>query len=48
MLRHDEIVTAVTRSDPGGAEAACREHIRSVFADLINALPEQLTRTPTA
>jgi len=48
VRQHEEIVTAITKRDPGAAEAACREHIRSVFADLINALPEQLTRTPTA
>ena len=48
VRQHEEIVTAITKRDPGGAEAACREHIRSVFADLINALPEQLTRTPLA
>ncbi|MGD9985765.1 GntR family transcriptional regulator [Pseudonocardia sp.] len=48
VRQHEEIVTEITKRDPVGAEAACREHIRSVFADLINALPEQLTRTPIA
>jgi DNA-binding GntR family transcriptional regulator len=39
VRQHEEIVTAITKRDPGAAEAACREHIRSVFADLVNALP---------
>jgi DNA-binding GntR family transcriptional regulator len=40
VRQHEEIVMAITKRDPIGAEAACREHIRSVFADLVNALPE--------
>jgi DNA-binding GntR family transcriptional regulator len=39
VRQHEEIVTAITKRDPIAAEAACREHIRSVFADLVNALP---------
>ena len=40
VRQHQEIVTAIIKRDPAGAEAACREHIRSVFADLLTALPE--------
>ncbi|MFR9803668.1 GntR family transcriptional regulator [Pseudonocardia sp. RS010] len=41
VRQHEEIVTAITKRDPAAAEAACREHIRSVFADLVNALPDE-------
>ncbi|WP_166462692.1 GntR family transcriptional regulator [Amycolatopsis acidicola] len=39
--QHEAIVRAIVRREPAEAEQACRDHIRSVFADLINELPEQ-------
>lgn len=40
IRQHEEIVTAIVKRDAVAAEAACREHIRSVFADLVNAIPD--------
>jgi GntR family transcriptional regulator, rspAB operon transcriptional repressor len=40
VQQHEQILLAITKRDPVAAEAACREHIRSVFADLISGLPE--------
>ncbi|HEY0187499.1 MAG TPA: GntR family transcriptional regulator [Cellulomonas sp.] len=38
VRQHEAILHAITTRDPAGAEAACREHIRSVYADLVNEL----------
>ena len=37
--QHEAIVWAIVKRDPVAAEQACREHIRSVYADLIGELP---------
>lgn len=40
VVQHEAIVTAIVKRDPTAAEDACREHIRSVYADLIGQLPK--------
>lgn len=40
VQQHESIVHAIVMRDPVAAEAACREHVRSVYADLINDIPE--------
>ena len=40
VQQHGAIVHAIVKREPAEAEAACRAHIRSVFADLISELPE--------
>ena len=39
VRQHEAIVLAVVKRDPAGAEHACREHVRSVYADLLAELP---------
>ncbi len=38
VRQHGEILLAIVKRDPAGAESACREHIRSVYADLVDEL----------
>ncbi|MFC5747487.1 GntR family transcriptional regulator [Actinomadura rugatobispora] len=40
VRQHEAIVHAIIKRDPPAAESACRDHIRSVYADLISELPE--------
>jgi DNA-binding GntR family transcriptional regulator len=40
VQQHEAIVHAIVMRDPAAAEAVCRDHVRSVFADLINEMPE--------
>jgi DNA-binding GntR family transcriptional regulator len=39
VQQHESIVLAIVKRDPVAAEKACRDHIRSVYADLIHELP---------
>jgi len=40
VQQHEAIVLGIVKRDPAAAESACRDHIRSVFGDLISELPE--------
>lgn len=40
VQQHEAIVHAIVMRDAATAETACRDHIRSVYADLIKEMPE--------
>ncbi|CAN5223770.1 GntR family transcriptional regulator [soil metagenome] len=40
VQQHEAIVHAIVMREPTTAEAACRQHVRSVYVDLINKIPE--------
>jgi DNA-binding GntR family transcriptional regulator len=44
VQQHEAIVHAIVIRDPAGAETACRDHVRSVYADLINEMSEDWTQ----
>jgi len=42
LTQHEEILRAITAHDPDHAEQACRRHVRSVYASLVDQFPVEL------